>query len=129
MSEFVGDDTAPRLSMGPTVGLPMATRTRQTLEMSEGDVPPTVMLESLRIRIEVLEGVISALDRIAEINGLVANCQNRAEARHALTRLGFSERQVNHVLDLTVARGTAEARRQLVDELRSARDRVDQPSG
>jgi len=47
----------------------------------------------------------------------------------ALTRLGYNQLQANVILDLTVGRRTAQGRQHLADELRSAREFLDQHQG
>lgn len=77
----------------------------------------------------MLEGLVSALEQIDTINAMVDECDDRAEAVEALARLGYDGVQASAILDLTVGRRTATARRQLAEELRSGREFLDQHKG
>jgi DNA gyrase subunit A len=68
-------------------------------------------------RLHIIEGILSALDRIGDVNAAVAGSPTREDARTALVeRLGVSDVQANHILDMTVARQTAGARADLLAE-------------
>ena len=75
-------------------------------------------------RLHIIEGLLTALDRMDEVRAVVTASPRRHDAAVALVdRLGFSEVQANHVLDLTVARQTAGARADLVAEAERLRGR------
>jgi DNA gyrase/topoisomerase IV subunit A len=65
------------------------------------------MADDTGTRLHLLEGILTALERMAEVNALVAASETRADAAEALQQeLGLSAAQAAHVLDLTVARQT-----------------------
>ena len=68
-------------------------------------------------RLHIIEGLLAALDRIADVNRVVGSSPGRDEARAGLMAdLDLSDVQANHVLDMTVARQTAGARADLAAE-------------
>jgi DNA gyrase/topoisomerase IV subunit A len=77
----------------------------------------------------MLEAVVSALEQIDTINGLVDRCEDRTEAVDALAGLGYDKLQSNAILDITVGRRTARGREDLANELRCAREFLAQFQG
>ncbi len=75
--------------------------------------------ERAKARLDIVEGVLRALRDADRVGALIAQSEDRAEARSSLVRdLDYSEIQANHVLDMTFARRT----RQAVSELETERD-------
>lgn len=75
------------------------------------------MDEKAAQRLHIIEGLLTALDRIDEVNRVVGAASGREEARAALvTELGFSDVQATHILDMTVGRQTSRARAELAAE-------------
>jgi DNA gyrase/topoisomerase IV subunit A len=70
-------------------------------------------------KIEILAGLLVALDNWAEVGRLVtsANDQRQAVERLAQSDLGLTETQAQFVLDLNVARLMRQPREELQDEL------------
>jgi DNA gyrase subunit A len=76
----------------------------------------------LRDRIHILDGILDALGRMGEINHLVSQSKDRNRARDGLLVQPFcySEVVAQHVLDITVGRGTAAG----IEELRRERNQA-----
>ena len=79
-------------------------------------------------RLEVVEGLIKALDALAEVIQMIQNARDAATARASLqVRLDLSERQADAVLAMPLRRLTGleqESLRQELDELRQERGRL-----
>jgi DNA gyrase/topoisomerase IV subunit A len=95
------------------------------LLVTPSESPSEEVLGRLRRRLAILEGVISALEQIDIINAIVDQCEDHVEAVRAVADLGYSKLQANAILDIPVGRRTVKARRQLADELLSAREFLD----
>ena len=68
-------------------------------------------------RLHIIEGLLTALDRLGEVNEAVRTSATRDDARTALVeRLGVSTVQANHILDMTIGRQTSGARADLAAE-------------
>ena len=68
-------------------------------------------------RLHIIEGLLTALDRLGEVNDAVGGAPTRDDARTALVeRLGVSTVQANHILDMTIGRQTIGGRADLVAE-------------
>ena len=84
----------------------------------------------LRTRLEIVEGLLLALDKIGEVNAVIQEAMTRRDAVIELEALmGFTEIQVNHVLDMTLGRQTAESRRVLEEEANEMRTALGLPVG
>ena len=83
------------------------------------------ILARLPRRLEILEGVVSGLEQIDTINAIVDQCEDRVEAVRAVADLGYNQLQANAILEHHCGRRTVKARRQLADELRSAKEFLD----
>jgi DNA gyrase/topoisomerase IV subunit A len=70
-------------------------------------------------KIEIIEGLLRALDDLDAISAAVRDSGDRAEARARLTGPAFlySDVQADHILDLTVGGQTRSRREQLSAEL------------
>ena len=75
-------------------------------------------LERLRARLEIIDGLLLALERWPEVSNLVYECEDRSAARQALGEAPFllSEVQAEHILDMPLGRRTVLGRRQLSDD-------------
>jgi DNA gyrase/topoisomerase IV subunit A len=75
-----------------------------------------------RDRLDVLNCILDALKRVDEINAAVRRCTDRIGARTMLQSepYRYSDAAINHILDLTVGRQTADG----VAELERERDNV-----
>ena len=75
-------------------------------------------LDRAREREHIVEGLLVALDAIEEVIAIIRGSSDAAAARAALMdRLGLSEIQANHILDMQLRRLTALEIRKLRDEL------------
>ena len=73
-------------------------------------------------RLEIVSGLLIALDAIDEVVTLIRQSKNTAEARQSLmTRLELTELQAVHILDMPLRRLTALERQKLLDEAESLR--------
>jgi DNA gyrase subunit A len=85
----------------------------------------TTDAEKAADRLHIVEGLLTALDELARVNELVGSAADRAAAKAALSSaLGLSEVQVNHVLDMTVARQTQLGRSELRREAELLRSQL-----
>ena len=76
-------------------------------------------LEKVLDRIEVLEGISTALDRIDEVIELIKNAKGRDAAREGLIdMLGITERQANSILNMRLSRINALDKIEVIDELK-----------
>jgi hypothetical protein len=75
-------------------------------------------LSRLQARLEIMDGILLALERWPDVSDLVSQCEDPSAARHALSAAPFmlSEVQAQHVLDLTLGRRTALGRRRFSEE-------------
>src|ERR1700722_10779647 len=71
-------------------------------------------------RLDILSGLLDAINRLDEINAAVRRSTDRIEARRELQSepFGYSDAVINHILDLTVGKQTADG----VAELKRDRD-------
>jgi DNA gyrase subunit A len=94
-----------------------------TAGLAAASVEAVVMDGKADDRLHIIDGLLSALARIGDVNRVVGSAAGRDEAKVALIgELGLSDVQANHVLDMTVARLTTGARADLAaeaDRLRS----------
>ncbi len=68
-------------------------------------------------RIELLDALLDAHERWAEIDAAVSEAMDRVDARQQLTdRFGYAEAVANRLLDLPLARRTRLARTELLEE-------------
>ena len=68
-------------------------------------------------RLEIVIGLLVALDNIEEVVALIRRCSNVAEAHSALkARFGLTDVQASHILDMALRRLTALERRKLEEE-------------
>lgn len=63
-------------------------------------------LDSTRARLEVVQGLMSALDMIDELIDVIRNAKDRADARAKIIKRDFTERQANAILDMRLAQLT-----------------------
>jgi DNA gyrase/topoisomerase IV subunit A len=77
-------------------------------------------------RIQILDGILDALDRMDEVNRAVRGSLNRIEARESLLAEPFcySEVVATRILDLNVARQTVAGIEELCRERNQAADRL-----
>jgi DNA gyrase/topoisomerase IV subunit A len=82
------------------------------------EVPPEIQAERRRLRLHILEGIISSVQRQEEIGRMVWSCGSSSEALSGLTAqpFGFSEAQANHILDRPLRWQTKEQLASLVAE-------------
>ncbi len=74
-------------------------------------------LEAALRRLEIVEGLLIALDNIDEVVELIRSSQSVADARGALmARFGLTEVQATHILDMPLRRLAALERQKLRDE-------------
>ncbi len=87
-------------------------------------------LEKAQRRLEIVEGLITALDHIDEVVALIRGSQSPDDAcRSLMERFVLSETQAKHILDMPLRRLTALEKQKLLKEaaeLRSAIDDYDQ---
>jgi DNA gyrase subunit A len=84
------------------------------------------MADDPTTRLHLLEGILTALERMPEVNAIVAASETRADAAPALqAELGLSAAQAAHVLDLTVARQTKLAQAEIRAEIARLRSEPD----
>jgi DNA gyrase subunit A len=68
-------------------------------------------------RLHIIEGLLTALENLAQVNQVVGESEDRVAATAALAAaLDLSEVQVDHVLDMTIARQTRLGRAELQSE-------------
>jgi DNA gyrase/topoisomerase IV subunit A len=94
--------------------------------MTVGGVDPESERWAIRQRLNLLVAMVSALDRMEEINAVVRASADRPAAVRALGEapFGFSEFQAHHVLDIQVARQTEAGRRALRIEIEQAQEQL-----
>jgi DNA gyrase/topoisomerase IV subunit A len=97
--------------------------------MTAGDVDPELERWAIRQRLNLMEAMANALDRMDEVNTVVRASADRPAAVRALcdAPFGFTEQGANHVLDLTVARQTEAGRQGLQSEIEQARKQLADP--
>ena len=77
-------------------------------------------------RLEIVIGLLVALDNIEEVVALIRRCSNVAEAHSALkARFGLTDVQASHILDMALRRLTALERRKLEEEEAGLRSDID----
>jgi DNA gyrase subunit A len=96
--------------------------------MPNDGTPRAIRLQGQQ-RLEILAGLLRAVDEMDHIHAVVSRCKSRAEAHDALGDLGYSDVQSDHVLDLTVSRLTQDARQHLIDEHDKVKSRLDDLGG
>lgn len=84
--------------------------------------------ERARVRLQIVEAVMRALDMGWELQEAIASSADRLEARQRLTStpFGFTEVEAEHVLDLQFSRRTKQARSSLEDEAVQLREQLAQ---
>lgn len=83
-------------------------------------------LEKAQRRLEVVEGLITALDHIDEVVALISGAQSPDDARQALMeRFTLSETQAKHILDMPLRRLTALEKLKLLEEAAGLRSAID----
>ena len=58
---------------------------------------------------EILQGLLSGIERLDTINAAVRRCRDRTDAREAVVALGYTAHQAEHILNVPVSRQTQEA--------------------
>ena len=77
-------------------------------------------------RLEIVIGLLVALDNIDEVVALLRRCRDAAEAHSELmARFGLTDAQASHILDMALRRLTALERRKLEDEEAGLRSDID----
>ena len=77
-------------------------------------------------RLEIVIGLLIALDNIGEVVALLRGCRDAAEAHSELmARFGLTGAQASHILDMALRRLTALERRKLEDEETGLRSDID----
>jgi DNA gyrase subunit A len=81
----------------------------------------------LRDALDIVNGLLVAVERWDEVSSVIYASEDRAEARERLAAppLGFSPMQAEHVLDMTAGRRTAAGPRALLEE----RQRLQEATG
>jgi len=83
-------------------------------------------LEKAQRRLEVVEGLITALDHIDEVVALIRGAQSPDDARQSLMeRFVLSEIQAKHILDMPLRRLTALEKLKLLEEAARLRSAID----
>jgi DNA gyrase/topoisomerase IV subunit A len=74
--------------------------------------------DAIRARLEIVDGLLWALDNFDAISGVVAQANDSADALRILTCDPFplSEVQAHHILDMSLRRRTKLSRRELSSE-------------
>ena len=81
-------------------------------------------------RLEIVLGLLVALDNIDEVVALIRRCSDSAEAHAELkARFGLIDVQASHILDMPLRRLTALERRKLEEEEASLRSDIDDYTG
>ncbi len=81
-------------------------------------------------RLEVVEGLLVALDNIDEVVAMLRGSRDARAARSALmTRFDLSERQARHILDMALRRLTALEGKKLATEATELRAEIDEHRG
>jgi DNA gyrase subunit A len=72
----------------------------------------------LREQLEIINGLIVAIEHWAEVSARILTSEDRSEARGELARppLDFSPIQVEHILDMRAGQRTRKGREALTDE-------------
>ena len=85
-------------------------------------------LERVRARLEILEGLIQAIDHWDLLSGLVASAADRHAAVEALRQspLGMTEVQAHHVLDMRVTSQTIAGHAAIQEEAQALRGQAAQ---
>jgi DNA gyrase subunit A len=87
-----------------------------------------VELLRARVRLQIVEALMRALDLGWELHEAIASSADRGEARARLTAspFGFADIEAEHVLDLQFSRGTKQARSFLEEEAVQLREQLGQ---
>ena len=81
-------------------------------------------------RLEIVLGLLVALDNIDEVVALIRRCSDGAEAHSELkARFGLTDTQSSHILDMPLRRLTALERRKLDEEEAGLRSDIDDYTG
>jgi DNA gyrase subunit A len=80
--------------------------------------------DAVRQRLEIVDGLLRALDERREVDAEIERSSDRNDARHRLTGdgLGFSPIQAEHILDMTLGRRTQLGQEELLREQRKLRE-------
>lgn len=78
-----------------------------------------------RRRLEIVDGLLTALDGIDEVVALIRRSRSPSEARRSLrSRFGLTELQAARILDMPLRRLTALERQKLADEAEALREAI-----
>jgi len=81
-------------------------------------------LESRRARLEVIQGLMSALDMIDDVIDTIRRSKDRTTARANLMKRDFTERQANAILDMRLSQLTKLDDKVLRDEAKEVQARI-----